>query len=115
MGPTATDENSYAMPKSTKQKGIPQTVVDEILKPDNRELVTAVTVFAVRQQQTCPDSANVMGTSGCGCRSAHGLGGIPLGGLEQDSSVCSKVTDNGVSSTGERGYRGLAVDKNIAA
>jgi len=34
------------MPKAIKQKGYPQTVIDEILKPDNRELVTAVSVFA---------------------------------------------------------------------
>jgi hypothetical protein len=38
------------MPKAIKQKGYPQTVLDEILKPDNRELVTAVGVFAVSQK-----------------------------------------------------------------
>jgi len=34
------------MPKAIKQKGYPQTVLDEIMKTDNRELVTAVGVFA---------------------------------------------------------------------
>jgi hypothetical protein len=43
------------MPKTIKQKGYPQTVVDEILKPDNRELVTSVSVFAVRQQALFSD------------------------------------------------------------
>jgi hypothetical protein len=43
------------MPKAIKQKGYPQTVIDEILKPDNRELVTAVSVFAVRQLELFSD------------------------------------------------------------
>jgi hypothetical protein len=45
------DRSSVTMPKAVKQKGYPQTVIDEILKPDNRELVTAIGVFAVSLQE----------------------------------------------------------------
>jgi hypothetical protein len=41
------------MPKAIKQKSYPQTILDEFLKPDNRELVTAVGVFTVRQILLC--------------------------------------------------------------
>jgi hypothetical protein len=72
------------MPKAIKQKGYPQTVIDEILKPDNRELVTAVSVFAVRQNGSTLTAAN-SSPSGRGYCFTLGLGRIPFSHLEHGS------------------------------